>query len=216
MTSNLLIVGNDTASTEALTAALNKLDFESAAAPSGRQALAQVHRHAPEVIILDTTALRSNARRLSHALRGETYALIILLATSPKVEAEDADLVLVKSMGPKKIAGRVRSAYDNKPPETIEVGNLQLDLEKRRVMRGSRNYRLTPKEFQLLRLFMEHKGEVVSRKMLMKEVWHTDYLGDTRTLDVHIRWLREKIEDNAAKPKRLVTRRGQGYLLVAK
>jgi len=93
------------------------------------------------------------------------------------------------------------------------VGHLSLDLEKHRVTRGSKNFPLTPKEFGLLKLLMTRAGQTLTRKTLMKEVWETDYLGDTRTLDVHVRWVREKIEENPSKPQRLITARGQGYKL---
>jgi DNA-binding response OmpR family regulator len=73
---------------------------------------------------------------------------------------------------------------------------------------------LTPKEFVLIKLFMTRAGQTVSRKTLMKEVWETDYLGDTRTLDVHICWVREKVEESPSKPQLLITMRGQGYKLL--
>ena len=84
------------------------------------------------------------------------------------------------------------------------------------MLRGGKAQQLTPKEFELLKLLMNHADEIVSREAIMREIWDTDYLGDTRTLDVHIRWLREKIEDNASKPSRLRTLRGQGYRLETK
>ncbi len=72
---------------------------------------------------------------------------------------------------------------------------------------------LTPKNYQLLNYFLEHPGELVTRKELMQAVWETDYLGDTRTLDVHVRWLREQLEEDPSKPQLLLTHRGKGYQL---
>ncbi len=98
------------------------------------------------------------------------------------------------------------------PQGCLKSGDLTLDLEKRRASKKGRNpVRLTPKECALLTAFMRNGGEVLSREFLMKEVWDTDYLGDTRTLDVHICWLRRKIEKDPRRPIYLRTVRGVGY-----
>lgn len=95
----------------------------------------------------------------------------------------------------------------------IEVGELILDLENAVLKRNGSEIHLTPKETKLMALLMENVGKVVSRSELMQAVWNTEYLGDTRTLDVHICWLRQKIEDNPRIPELILTRRGQGYEL---
>ena len=92
-----------------------------------------------------------------------------------------------------------------------KTGDLSLDLEKRCVTKGCAAIHLTPKECALLATFMDNGGEVLTREFLMKEVWETDWTEDTRTLDVHIRWLREKIEDDPSNPIYLRTVRGVGY-----
>ncbi len=209
----LLIVANDSSIVTSLSASLNKREFDIANAPSGRQALVYLREHSPDIILMDIASLRSDAKRLTRAFRSESFALIILLSPTQRSESSGADLVLLKSLTPKKIAARVKTALDNKPPRTMNVAGLLLDLEKKRVTRGSKSSDLTPKEFHMLKLFMQNVGQIVTRKDLMKQIWDTDYLGDTRTLDVHVRWLREKIEENASKPKRLLTARGQGYAL---
>ncbi len=218
MAATILIIANDKTITAALAASFNKREFYTLAAHSGRQALVQAKNQLPDVIIVDTTSSRLNTRRLCRSLRAETHAILIALATNPAKSdtVGFAHLVLPKSTAPKKLVQRVRSALDSRPPRELRVANLLLDMERRRVSRGNRVHKLTPKEFDLLKLFMEHSGEIVSRKALMKEIWDTDYLGDTRTLDVHIRWLREKIEDDPSNPRRLVTVRGQGYRLEGK
>ncbi|MFQ5946540.1 MAG: winged helix-turn-helix domain-containing protein [Anaerolineae bacterium] len=93
----------------------------------------------------------------------------------------------------------------------LKAGRLTLDLNNHRLLKGRTVSTLTPKEFALLRAFMSNGGEVLTRKYLMKEVWETDYMGDTRTLDVHICWVRRKIEDDPANPQYLTTVRGVGY-----
>jgi DNA-binding response OmpR family regulator len=97
--------------------------------------------------------------------------------------------------------------------KAVEVGGMTLDLEKACLTKENGEIHLTPKETKLMALLMKNVGKVVSRSELMQEVWNTEYLGDTRTLDVHICWLRQKIEDNPRVPEVILTRRGQGYEL---
>ena len=96
-------------------------------------------------------------------------------------------------------------------PQVLAVDGLRLDLETRELQNGHGVVRLTPKECQLLAIFMRHQSQILSHKFLMKEVWETDYVGDTRTLQVHVCWLRRKIEANPRRPNRLRTVRGVGY-----
>jgi len=97
--------------------------------------------------------------------------------------------------------------------KTVEIDGMVLDTEKSILKRNGSDIHLTPKETKLMILLMENVGKVVSRSDLMQEVWNTEYLGDTRTLDVHICWLRQKIEENPRIPELILTRRGQGYEL---
>ncbi|MFN8454201.1 MAG: helix-turn-helix domain-containing protein [Anaerolineae bacterium] len=97
--------------------------------------------------------------------------------------------------------------------KAVEVGGMILDMEKACLKKDNGDIHLTPKETKLMALLMKNVGKVVSRSELMQEVWNTEYLGDTRTLDVHICWLRQKIEDNPRVPEVILTRRGQGYEL---
>ncbi len=98
-------------------------------------------------------------------------------------------------------------------PKKVEVGGITLDMEHACLNKNGDQIHLTPKEAKLMALLMKNVGKVVSRSELMQEVWNTEYLGDTRTLDVHICWLRQKIEDNPRIPENILTRRGQGYEL---
>lgn len=97
----------------------------------------------------------------------------------------------------------------------IRLSDLVIDCHHYKILRGEDTYNLTPKQFKLLHLLLENPDQILSRKTIMQQVWETDYLGDTRTLDVHIRWLREKIEPNPSQPRRLITVRGVGYHFVS-
>ncbi len=102
----------------------------------------------------------------------------------------------------------------NRPEETsLKVGNIEVDIARHQASKGATTLELTPKEFDLLAFLARNKGLVFSRDQLLEKVWGYDFAGDTRTVDVHIRWLREKIEDNPNEPKLLITVRGVGYKL---
>jgi len=101
----------------------------------------------------------------------------------------------------------------NSSKEVVKVDGLTLDLTTSTLKKNGDEIHLTPKETKLMVLLMQNVGKVVSRSEMMQEVWNTEYLGDTRTLDVHICWLRQKIEDNPRIPEMILTRRGQGYEL---
>jgi two-component system phosphate regulon response regulator PhoB len=103
----------------------------------------------------------------------------------------------------------------NQKNRFVRLPDLIVDRHQRQVLCQGRAHSLTPKEFRLLSLLINHSDQILSRKTIMQEVWETDYLGDTRTLDVHIRWIREKIEKNPSRPQRLITIRGVGYRFVA-
>lgn len=208
----ILIVGNDKTTTTAYATYLKK-DYSVIAAHSGRQALAQAKSHALDAMIVDATSPRWNCKGLCRKLRSECKApLVLITLPNSKVDgALSSSLVLHTPVPAKRLLARLKSLIDNKPPRQVTVGAVTLDLEEQRLMRGSKSFPLTPKEFFLLKLLMGRAGQMVTRKTLMKEIWDTDYLGDTRTLDVHIRWVRQKIEENPSKPQRLITLRGQGY-----
>jgi DNA-binding response OmpR family regulator len=111
----------------------------------------------------------------------------------------------------RKLLYRVRKLAENLTRPEIHVGVLSLDPDVRILRKGDEVIQLRPKEAALLALFMENAGRVLSRLEIMKEVWETDYVGDTRTLSVHVRWLRLKIEDDPGNPRWLRTVRGLGY-----
>ncbi|HEX9076348.1 MAG TPA: response regulator transcription factor [Anaerolineae bacterium] len=212
MGSIILIVGIDPSTTSTYASHLKK-DYSIVSAHSGRQALAQAKSHRLDAVVFDVTSPRLNCKSICRKLRSESSAPLILIA-APNAKIDGAlswATVVHTPVAGKKLVARVRAAIDSKPPRLVTIGILSLDLEKHRLTRGSKSFGLTPKEFSLLKLLMGRAGQTITRKTLMKEIWETDYLGDTRTLDVHIRWVREKVEDNPSKPQRLVTVRGQGY-----
>jgi DNA-binding response OmpR family regulator len=133
----------------------------------------------------------------------------------PKDTSAAADVYLKKPFTSRKVLNRVRALLPADPfqEEVVRAGELTLYRTKPSVELGSRGEKpLTPKQARLLEEFLRHPNQVLSRRQLMQNVWLTSYIGDTRTLDVHVRWVREAIEENPAQPKRLVTVRGIGYI----
>ena len=127
----------------------------------------------------------------------------------------EADVYLQLPFTPRKLLNRVRALLpvDQVKEEIVRYGSISLYRTKRSVeVNGQGESLLTPKLADLLEEFIRHPNEVVTRRQLMIDVWKTDYIGDTRTLDVHIRWMRELIEEDPAKPTLLKTVRGKGYI----
>ena len=125
-----------------------------------------------------------------------------------------ADDYIVKPFSLGEFLARVRAVLRRAAPEVnakLEAGDLSLDLIGRKAYRSEEELRLSHKEFDLLAALIKNTGTALSRDRLLQEVWGYDFPGDTRTVDVHIRWLREKVEEDAAEPKHIVTVRGVGY-----
>jgi DNA-binding response OmpR family regulator len=215
MAVTILIVANDKTVTASYASFFSKKEYAVLAAHSGRQVLKEAKSHHLDAIIVDATSPRLNCRSICRRLKSAFFVpLVLITLPNAKVDsAINAAGIVTKPVVGKKLVARVKAAIDAKPPRLLSVGKLSLDLEKHKLTRGSKTFSLTPKEFTLLKTLMNHVGQLVTRKALMKEVWETDYLGDTRTLDVHVRWVREKIEESPSKPQRLITVRGEGYKL---
>ena len=122
-----------------------------------------------------------------------------------------ADAYLSFTVTPRQLAYRIKKAIGTQVDRFVRAGDVCLDRLKRSVRRRDIVSHVRPKEMQLLGILMEHSGEILSRSKIMKEVWETEYLGDTRTLEVHIHWLRRKVEETHNSPRRIITVRGEGY-----
>jgi DNA-binding response OmpR family regulator len=141
--------------------------------------------------------------------------IILLLAQDGQADEECRQVtggnILRMPFTSRKVVNRVAKIAACHIGDVISVGELTLNLDKRCVARGDTVRRLTPRQAGLLEVFMRHAGQTLTRKFLMETVWETDYMGDTRTLDVHVRWIRERIEEEPSSPRYLRTVRGIGY-----
>ena len=166
----------------------------------------------PDLIVVNACASLINVDEICQVLDETQLGFPRLIVSHDEAHNHlSADAHLSVPFSPRKLTYRIKKALGDQSNRFLRVGDVTLDGLKRQVQRGGRIAHLTPKEFKLLRLLMQHAGEVLNRRTIMKEVWETDYLGDTRTLDVHIRWVREKLEDNPSRPQYVITVRGVGY-----
>ena len=142
-------------------------------------------------------------------------SIILLLTKGAAVDAEckvvTGGNVLRMPFTPRKVTNRIRKLNRCHLGNIITAGDLSLNLDNRCVYRGENVHRLTPRQTRLLEVFMRHSGKTLTRQFLMETVWETNYMGDTRTLDVHVRWIRERIEEDPSSPLYLRTVRGIGY-----
>lgn len=193
---------------------LEKQGYAVLRAVNGKQAVVQVKAASPAVAVIDPSSLRINGARLSHMLKRAAESVLILWVLDEGMSVSDdgiADLCLERPFTSRKLLFRVRKLLPKVESKVLSAGDVVFDVETRVVSKSGHELRMTPKQAKLLEALMRHPSEVLSRRYLMKHVWKTDYLGDTRTLDVHIRWVREAIEDNPSTPKLVRTVRGVGY-----
>jgi DNA-binding response OmpR family regulator len=195
---------------------LRKKDFLVETVPTGAAALSHFSDFNPDLVVVNASSLRTNGKRICCDLRQKHSDIPILLILNPEQSAGDdvcANTVLVLPFTQRKLVNRIMPLLPGDGENLIHVGSIWLDLERKRVRCQEREARLTPRMAQLLHILMQHGGEVVERENLFRETWKTEYIGDTRTLDVHISWLRQAIEADPRKPKYLKTIRGVGYRL---
>lgn len=194
---------------------LMKRGFEVESLQSGSHAIARMGAVEPGLIVVNAASLRSSGVRICHSLRQQNGKLPIILVVDAKaqVKKEVADVVLRLPFTVQKLVNRIRPLLPGDGKDIIHVGAIRLDLEHRRVRCLAKSSRLTPRLVKLLEVLIKKRGEVVERDVLFKKVWDTDYTGDTRTLDVHISWLRKAIELDPQNPRFLRTIRGVGYRL---
>lgn len=224
---SVLIVEDEENILKSLKYNLEKNGYRVITASDGEQCIELNRELSPDIIILDIMLPKLDGLEACRIIRQESDVPIIMLTA--KVEEIDrvvglelgADDYVTKPFYMREIIARVRSllkrnkrvqlnTYQNNL-DNIRVNNLTLDLLGHSAKIGGEDLALKPREFALLSLFMKNKGQAFTREQLLQQAWGYDYLGDTRTVDVHIRWLREKIELNPSQPTRIVTVRRVGY-----
>ncbi len=211
----LLVIEGRHAEVPSFAADLQKKGFEIVIAQSGGEATKRLEKTAPHLAVVNAASLRSSGVRICQSLREKDSKLPIILIVTPDIEVDKsvADSILTLPFTAQKLVNRVKPLLPGDGKNVIHVGPIRLDLEHRRVKCLGKNTKLTPRLIRLLRILLDNHGQVVERESLFKRVWETNYTGDTRTLDVHISWLRDAIEIDPNSPRFLKTIRGVGYRL---
>ena len=223
MKNKILVVEDDPNILEALRYNLGKEGYDTFTAVDGVQALEAARASKPDLIILDIMLPKMSGFEVCRILRNEKAVPIIMLTARDdeidKVTGLDlgADDYMTKPFSMRELMARIRAMLRRveiqavTPGTPVKFGDLEIDILHHVITRAGITLNLSPKEFDLLVFLTTNKGLVFSRDQLLEKVWGYEYSGDTRTVDVHIRWLREKIEDNSEEPKHLITIRGVGY-----
>jgi len=204
---------------------LQRAGYRVAAAADGEEGLRQVFAARPDALVLDLMLPGRNGLEILREVRGEpaTRDLPVLVLTARATEMDKllgfehgADDYLTKPFSPRELVARIkallRRARPERADETVEVGELRVDRAAREASFRGRALTLTPREFELLAFLSRNPGRVLSREELLRKVWGYDYLGETRTVDVHVRRLRRKLGEKA---RVIETVTGAGYKLVA-
>ena len=218
---SILIVEDDETLLQTLAYNLNREGYTVVTAGDGASGLELARSQTPDLVVLDVMLPQLDGLSVCRILRREMDIPIILLtARSSEVDKiigldSGADDYITKPFSLGEFLARVRAALRRRPkpaaPQQLQSGDLMLDLIGRRVFKEGRELNLSHKEFDLLAELMQNQDMVLSRDLLLTKVWGYDYYGESRTVDVHIRWLREKIEENPSKPARITTIRSIGY-----
>ncbi|MFZ2097608.1 MAG: response regulator transcription factor [Anaerolineales bacterium] len=213
----LWVEGNRTDNTS-FVPSLRKKDYWVEIVPTGHAAMTRLVEIDPDLVVVNAASLRSSGKRICNEIREKSSELPIVLIVSPEHAISGvakADVVLELPFTSRKLLNRIAPLLPGDGKNVLHVGLIRLDLERKRVRCLGREARLTPRLTHLLQVLLLHAGEAVDRQRLFSEVWDTQYTADTRTLDVHISWLREALEEDPRQPQFLKTIRGVGYRLDA-
>lgn len=223
---HLLLIDDEPTITEPLARRLQARSYQVSVAANGKEGLALALANQPELVILDVMMPEMDGWEVCRQLREQSTVPILMLTaldddfdriTGLELGADD---YLTKPFNTNVLVAKINALLRRvqldqhvaDPLTTLEAGPIQLDVQKREVTVHGQPIKLRHKEFELLTLLLSKVGIPVTRAEIFDEVWGTDWLGDTSTLDVHIRWLREKIELNPSKPEYIRTVRNVGYV----
>lgn len=227
MNEKILIVEDEVSLAEAIAYALKREGFRTLFATDGQEGLRIALTEKPDLVILDLMLPKLDGWEVCRTIRAKsTVPILILTARGEEHEKVlglelGADDYVVKPFSMRELIARVRALLRRakrvtiaEEPEILQSGNLTLFVTEHRVELDGKELSLTPREFSLLKVFMLNKGRVLSREQLLRLAWGVEEFIDKHTVDVHVHWLREKIEPDPRNPRRIVTVRGVGYRFV--
>jgi DNA-binding response OmpR family regulator len=211
----LLLVEKKPAARSAYFEGLSRKGFQVRMAANGADALKQLDEQPVDLILVNAASMYSNGKGIVRNIKTKAPSTPLLLIVQENTDPEDtqAEVVLVLPFTLQKLLNRMKPLLPAMKRDVVKVGGLQLDTRERIVRYQGQQVRLTPRLMMLLQTFMERPGEVIEREELFSKVWETEYVEDTRSLDVHISWLREALEQDPRHPRLIKTIRGVGYRL---
>lgn len=229
MSKKILVVDDEKPISDIIKFNLEKEGYEVVVAFDGEEALEKVESEKPDLLVLDLMLPKVDGLEVAKQVRAK-YTTPIIMATAKDSELDKvlglelgADDYVTKPFSNRELVARVKanlrrqevvtSAVEDGREADIQIGDLTIHPDAYTVMKRGENINLTHREFELLHYLAQHQGQVINRENLLQTVWGYDYFGDVRTVDVTVRRLREKIEDNPSHPQWLITRRGVGYFL---
>jgi two-component system response regulator RegX3 len=226
MARTILVVEDETTLRETLVEALEVEGFKVISAADGRDALVRFRADRPDLVLLDLMLPELSGIEVCRIIRAESGVPIVMLTAKDseldKVVGLElgADDYVTKPFSLRELSARIRglfrrseqAAAGEATPAIVELGPVQVDLAGHRLLRDGRPVAIKPKAFELLTFLLRHPGQAFSRDQLLEHVWGYDYAGETRTVDVHVHWLRSTLEDDAAAPRFIHTVRGVGYV----
>lgn len=218
MKARLLWIEGKRADSPSFVPNLRKKEYLVEVVPTGSAALERLQEYDPDLVVVNISSMRTSGKRICRELRQKVPGLPILVILSQNQTLTDescANVQLTLPFTARKLINRITRLLPGDGEHLLHVGHIRLDLERKRVRCLGRETRLTPRMARLLQVLMSQPGVVIKREQLFSEVWSTEYTEDTRTLDVHISWLRQTLEEDPRKPQFLKTIRGVGYRLDA-
>ncbi len=233
MSEKILVVDDEVSLQETLAYNLKKQGYEVQTTGDGAEALDLAREMDPDLIILDVMLPGLDGFEICRILRREMSTPVLMLtARDDEIDRVvglevGADDYMAKPFSMRELVARVKAMLrrvrliredvdhaggEPKPKaEILDFDNLRIDMTRREITVDGGVVAFKPKEYELLTFFAQHQGQVLSREFILERVWGWDFIGDSRTVDVHVRWLREKIEQDPASPRRIITVRGAGY-----
>ena len=225
MARTILVVEDEPTLRETLAEALEADGFRAVQAADGREALERFRTEQPDLVLLDLMLPELSGLEVTRRIRAESSTPIVML-TARDAEVDKvvglelgADDYVTKPFSFRELSARIRAVLRRGEqagaplPPLVDLGGVKVDLAGHRVLRDGIEIPVKPKVFELLAFLLRHPGQVVTRDQLLEKVWGYDYPGETRTVDVHVHWLRSAVEDDPSRPAIIGTVRGTGYVL---
>ncbi|MEI7742912.1 MAG: response regulator transcription factor [Chloroflexota bacterium] len=225
MARSILVVEDDATLRETLVDALGSEGFRASGAGDGREALLRFRADKPDLLLLDLMLPELSGVEVCRIIRAESSVPIIMLTAKDgevdKVVGLElgADDYVTKPFSLRELTARIRAIFRRTEQaaaapvgQSVDLGRIRIDLAGHRLLRDGEPVPLKPKAFELLSFLVRNPGQVFTRDQLLERVWGYDYAGETRTVDVHVHWLRAELEEDPGRPRYLQTVRGTGYV----